>query len=105
MKGNSTLYDRDGQPILEWVKTREDAAQHEEYMAGIVEALQAEIEPSAPLVEKGRRAPSQTERTLVVPFADLHLGQRPSGSGPDTEYQGLQVKAAFRSILHNAPPR
>lgn len=70
LKGTSTLY-KDGQPVLQWVKTRADAAQLEEFMRAAAEAMAEELPRARPA-----KAPRATNDKLasVYTLTDSHVG-------------------------------
>lgn len=70
LKGTSTLY-KDGQPVMQWVKTRADAAQLEEFMRAAAAAMAEEL-PRA----KAVRAPALSDAKLatVYTLTDSHVG-------------------------------
>jgi len=70
LKGTSTLY-KDGQPVLQWVKTRVDAAQLEEFMRAAAAAMAEELPRARPA-----KAPRATLDKLasVYTLTDSHVG-------------------------------
>jgi hypothetical protein len=70
LKGTSTLY-KDGQPVLQWVKTRADAAQLEEFMRAAAAAMAEELPRAKPA-----KAPRATADKLasVYTLTDSHVG-------------------------------
>jgi hypothetical protein len=70
LRGTSTLY-KDGQPVLQWVKTRADAAQLEEFMRAAAAAMAEELPRTRPA-----KAPHMTLDKLasVYTLTDSHVG-------------------------------
>jgi hypothetical protein len=70
LKGTSTLY-KDGAPVLQWVKTRADAAQLEEMMRAAAAAMAEELPRAKPV-----KAPAITNAKLasVYTLTDAHVG-------------------------------
>jgi len=70
LKGTSTLY-KDGQPVLQWVKTRADQAQLEEFMRAAAEAMAEELPRARPT-----KAPRTTNDKLanLYTLTDSHVG-------------------------------
>jgi len=70
LKGTSTLY-KDGAPVMQWVKTRADAAQLEEMMRAAAAAMAEEL-PRA----KAVKAPVASDAKLasVYTLTDSHVG-------------------------------
>lgn len=70
LKGTSTLY-KDGQPVMQWVKTRADAAQLEIFMRSAAEAMSEELPRAKPI-----KAPAFSDAKLasVYTLTDSHVG-------------------------------
>lgn len=70
LKGTSTLY-KDGQPVMQWVKTRADAAQLEVFMRAAAEAMAEELPRARPV-----KAPAMGDTKLasVYTLTDSHVG-------------------------------
>lgn len=71
LKGASTLY-KDGQPVMQWVKTSIDHERQRDLMLAAVEAMAAEL-PALP----ARPAPVSDYRAELMacyPIGDLHVG-------------------------------
>jgi len=70
LKGTSTLY-KDGIPVMQWVKTRADAAKLEEIMRAAAAAMAEELPRSKPV-----KAPTVTNAQLatVYTLTDSHVG-------------------------------
>jgi hypothetical protein len=70
LKGTSTLY-KDGVPVMQWVKTRADAAKLEEIMRAAAAAMAEELPRSKPV-----KAPAVTNTQLatVYTLTDSHVG-------------------------------
>jgi len=70
LKGTSTLY-KDGQPVLQWVKTRADAVQMEEFMRAAAAAMAEGLPRTRPA-----KAPRATLDKLasVYTLTDSHVG-------------------------------
>ncbi len=70
LRGTSTLY-KDGQPVLQWVKTRADAAQLEDFMRAAAAAMAEELPRARPA-----KAPRVTLDKLasVYTLTDSHVG-------------------------------
>lgn len=71
VKGRSTLYGKDGEQMLEWVKTSVDQEKLEQVMREAIVALCADIEPA-----KRVAAPKTTQKDLCVGYiiGDAHVG-------------------------------
>lgn len=70
LKGTSTLY-KDGLPVMQWVKTRADAAQLEEIMRAAAAAMAEELPRAKPV-----KAPAACDAKLasVYTLTDSHVG-------------------------------
>ncbi len=86
LKGTSTLYDEDGKPKLQWVKTSIDHERQEQLMLEAVKAMAAEIQPSAALP-----LPAHTNAKLLNCYVitDYHMGAKAWGeeTGADWDTQ------------------
>ncbi len=86
LKGTSTLYDEDGKPKLQWVKTSIDQQRQEELMLEAVKAMAAEIQPCAALP-----LPAHTNAKLLNCYVitDYHMGAKAWGeeTGADWDTQ------------------
>ena len=71
VKGTSTLYDEEGKPKLQWVKTNLDKEAQIEIMRQAVEAICEDVKPV-----KGIPAPPDVNEQLmsVYPWGDPHVG-------------------------------
>lgn len=76
LRGTSTLYDEDGKPKLQWVKTSIDHQRQEQLMREAVQALAMDIRP-----EKALPAPRATLANLLNCYVitDYHLGMNAWG--------------------------
>lgn len=76
LKGTSTLYDEDGKPKLQWVKTSIDHERQAEMMKEAVKALALDIKPA-----KALPAPTHTQASLLNCYVitDYHLGMNAWG--------------------------
>lgn len=71
LKGTSTLYDRDGNPVQQWVKTNIDHERAMEVMREACEALAEDIPAQKPIkMPKG----SDSELCNMYTLSDVHLG-------------------------------
>lgn len=105
VKGTSTLYDAEGKPKLQWVKTRLDDQRAEamllEMAAGLAETL-----PRLPALP----APAHTDDALLNlhVFTDCHLGMlawhREGGADWDIKIAERTLLGAFEAMLAAAPP-
>lgn len=73
IKGISTLVDADGNKIVEWIKTREDAVAREAQMRAVVDAFKEKLPRAKPVTLKSRK---QSNDDLLNQFVvtDLHFG-------------------------------
>ena len=107
LKGTSTLY-KNGEPVLQWVKTRADAAQLEEFMRAAAAAMAEELPRARPA-----RAPRVTNAQLasVYTLTDAHVGMRawhrenldPNGS-LDLEIAERTLVGCFEHMVKASPP-
>lgn len=104
VRGVSTLYDQDGKPRMQWVKSQQDAEAVRRIIDGIMAGLCAEVPR-----EKPTRAPKQTERGLLNAYiiTDYHLGMlawgEETGADWDTEIAEDLLVAWFARAMAEAP--
>lgn len=105
VKGNSRLYDKEGNLILHWVKDQIDHEQQREILEGAFAGLAGELSrvPEIPL---------EVESTPVAlcnfyPITDYHLGmlswERETGEKWDLEIAEEMLVAAFRKMVQRSP--
>jgi hypothetical protein len=72
LRGTSTLYGKDGNQKLQWVKTSIDAERQYQLMLGAIEALKEEISPQDLIIQSS----SKTDSSLINQYTitDLHFG-------------------------------
>lgn len=95
LRGASTLYDRDGNQVLQWVKTTEDAARLEVLAREIVEALSDDLPKF-----KATSVPENTRDDLAAcyPVGDHHFGMLSWRDETGEDYD-LQIG---QKLLHDA---
>lgn len=104
VKGTSTLYGTDGEPILEWVKTGVDAERQEAIMRETIAALVAEIKPV-----NRRDSPKVKNSDLCVAYCigDAHIGLyswgAETGSDFDLSIASKDLMAAVERLVSAAP--
>ena len=83
LKGASTLYDQDGVPKQQWVKSAIDPKRQEELLQEAIEALCEGVKPAKPV-----KAPAKTMDTLmsVYPVGDHHFGMMSWGEETGKDY-------------------
>lgn len=107
IKGVSTLYRKgpDGdEPVLQWVKTKEDQAKQWELFQKAVEAFTEQLPPVDPT---GGPAEVETDRMVGIPVGDHHLGMLSWGEETGTDYDltiGERLLHQSIDYLVNAAP-
>lgn len=105
LKGTSTLYDEEGKPKLQWVKTSIDHERQRELFMQAAEAMAAEL----PQV----RSVMSPEKTLphlmaVYPIGDAHIGMRAWGDETQGESwdmtRAVQVQCGAMAALVELAP-
>lgn len=104
LKGTSTLYDQDGKPIQQWVKTTQDRARLEEMMREAVEAFASELPRAEPVP-----APDGDDNLLVAyPVGDHHIGMyawaEEAGGDYDLAIAERLLFRAFDYLIGVSPP-
>lgn len=71
VKGTSTLYDTDGNPKLQWVKTSQDQEKQLEVLQAMIEAMKEDLPKESPVP-----SPRSTDANLANQYVitDYHLG-------------------------------
>lgn len=105
VKGTSTLYNRDGVPVAQWVKTTIDEEKLNQYLEGIVEASLSQIEPVK--VSKCETKVCDTSTLTVYPLADLHIGLKSwmaeTGNDYDLDIAEKVLKRIFTKLIERSP--
>jgi hypothetical protein len=72
LRGTSTLYDADGKPKLQWVKTKLDDSKVEQMLRDLVEVMANDIKGLSPIVKPPKH--SDSDLMCVYPMGDPHFG-------------------------------
>ena len=105
VKGTSTLYDEDGKPRLQWVKSSIDRERQAELMREAVEAMTDDL-PKLPETVR----PSSVDENLmaVYPLGDPHIGMLSWGeeTGQDWDLAIAEERfcTVFDRLVKTAPP-
>lgn len=105
VKGTSTLYDKEGKPALQWVKSNIDHERQKELFAEFVAGLKDDVRGIA----KPRKAPKRIieNSASAYPVGDAHLGMyawaEETGQDFDTEIATRELRAAFDLLVAEAP--
>lgn len=103
----STLYDRDGNVAMQWVKTAPEPVIN---TADLEEAARAAFLESLPRVEPSRVFPTMVNPDLcnVYTITDYHMGMlawhREGGADWDTNIASDLLPKAFSALVHNSMP-
>ena len=104
VKGTSTLY-KEGQPVLQWVKTNQDAERQLELMQAAVAELSKEIPPSSPIKKPKRQLNSDLLNLYTL--TDCHVGMlawhREGGADWDLKIAEETLVGAFIAMMDGAP--
>lgn len=105
-RGTSTLFDADGNPRLQWVKTTRDQQALDAYYRALGEALAAEV-PRVKPVAAGRDG-ALPDLMACYPIGDAHIGMLSWGTetGEDWDLRIAEQTqcAAMRALVDSAPP-
>ncbi len=104
VRGHSTLYDANGKPKLQWVKTRVDDARLESLMRETIEAMKEEI----PRVSMIAPPPHGNENLLnCYVISDYHFGMlswgEETGADWDINIAEQMLIRWFSQAIHQAP--
>lgn len=106
LKGTSTLYGKDGELKLQWVKSTIDHERADEIARQAVEALSRSVEGMAPLTEPPAHVMS--DLLAVYPFGDPHVGlyvwAKECGDAFDLEIGRKLTLGAVDRLVATAPP-
>lgn len=106
VRGTSTLFDADGNPKLQWLKTTRDQQQLDAYYRALGDAL-AEKVPRAKPVPVGKAA-VLPDLMACYPIGDAHIGMLSWGveTGDDWDLRIAEHTqcAAMRALVDSAPP-
>lgn len=104
-KGHSTLYRRgEAEPVVQWVKTKQDDTQREQIIRDAVTALMNDVPRREPIV-----APNETSAALcnVLTLTDVHVGAyawgKETGADWDLSIAERTVIGAARHLLAASP--
>ena len=104
LKGTSTLYGADGQPKLQWVKTRLDQDQVEVAMRAAIEAMAESIPRVEPTAGPGKTIASLCN---LYTLTDTHVGMRAwkpeTGADWDLHIAEDVLCSAFDHLILNSP--
>ena len=104
VRGTSTLYDKEGNQQLQWVKTRLDEQQVEEAIRAAVEALAQDVARAKPT-----KAPKDVSAALanLYTVTDTHIGMKswPDETGADWDLNIAEntLGAAFLQLIESTP--
>lgn len=104
-KGTSTLYNEEGQPIMQWVKTSLKHDQMLEIMREVAEELKADLRPAKPI--KLANKTQLADLLNLYPLTDIHFGMRSwaeeTGANWDLEIAEKTVIDAFGHLIASSP--
>lgn len=104
LRGTSTLYDADGKPKLQWVKTRLDDDKHQAMLLAAIEGLKDEIKPISP-VDIHHDANSSLLNCYVI--TDYHLGmlswREETGADWDLKIAEELIVKWFKQAIAQSP--
>lgn len=105
VKGHSTLYDKNGNAKLQWVKTTVDESQLETMVKDFVQILSEDIKGLSPIVEK----PKLCEKDIltIIPMGDPHFGlyawQEDAGDNFDLSIAEKLTCSAIDRLIQSSP--
>lgn len=104
-KGTSTLYNEDGKPVMQWVKTSLNHERMLETMREVIEELKTDIKPLKPTKLSNR---TQIEDLLNLHIlTDAHFGMRSwaeeTGANWDLEIAEQTTIEAFGHLVASSP--
>jgi len=103
-RGVSTLFDLDGNPIMQWVKSEIDHKRQAEMMRAAADAMAEELPRVKPVAFSGK-----TDASLcnLIVFTDYHLGMlawhKEGGADWDLKIAEQMLLAAFLHLVEASP--
>jgi hypothetical protein len=106
VKGTSTLYDADGTPKLQWVKTKLDEDLAEEAIRAFIAGLVEDARGLSPIVPEPAHALS--DLMAIYPMGDPHFGMKAwveeTGASFDLDIAERLLFAAVDRLVETSPP-
>lgn len=104
LDGTSTLYDEDGKPIMQWVKSSPDDRRKQEILSAMADSLSADLPRFAPIPAPRHSAPDLLN---LVTLTDTHVGMgawaKESGHHWDLETAEKTLVSAAIAMMKSAP--
>lgn len=105
-RGHSTLYKRgEPEPLLQWVKTRDDPDQREAIIREAVKAMSADVKGLSPVIKAPKRVLSDI--LCVYPLGDPHFGlyawHKEAGDDFDADEARRLTLGAVDRLVQAAP--
>jgi hypothetical protein len=105
VKGTSTLYDEDGKPRMQWVKTSLDHQKKLDLIQEVIDELKQDITPCQPIPLSGWLQPDDLLNFYVL--SDIHLGAlswgEETGSDWDISIAEETIVQALQHLIQHAP--
>lgn len=105
-RGHSTMYDREGQPVIQWVKTRLDDQKYQEAIYAAAAALAEELPRLEPANAPAEAYANPKIANLYV-LTDCHMGmlawEREGGANWDLKIAERTIFECFMHMLNSAP--
>lgn len=105
IKGTSTLYDADGEAVMQWVKTGVDQEHQDEAIQAAIEGFASQVKPA-----KARKATSKnysTDLLAAYPVGDHHLGmlswEPETGADWDLDLGEKMLVGAMDHLVETTP--
>jgi predicted phosphodiesterase len=103
--GTSTLYDKDGEVVMEWEKRRHDSERQEQIIRETVAAFVQEIKPAKPV-----KTPKNNTDDILTSYVigDAHIGMyawaQETGSDFNVDIACHDIKLATERLVAATPP-
>lgn len=105
-RGHSTMYDRDGKPVMQWVKTRLDDQKYQEAITAAASAMAEEL-PRLKPQDAPRKADSDAKVANLYVLTDCHLGmlawEREGGANWDLKIAERVIFDSFMQMMDRTP--
>lgn len=104
LKGTSTYYNRDGQPVGQWVKTTADDLKRQAFVDALMKAMADDLPRLAPIPAPKTKAPDLLN---LITLTDCHVGMgawaKEGGADWDLEIAERTLVAAAVAMMDKAP--
>lgn len=99
--GVSTLYDKDGEVITQWVKSKLNKSKYIEFVKTVVKDIASDVKR----VKRRNLNHSVEDKLIVYPLADLHIGMLSWSKETGEDYNLEIAENTLKSVIQKAIDR